>query len=580
MQFAKHVTATDEIQRSWQLTLALCVVVLAAIIGTAVLAEHNLAQMSEARVGVAQARLADKSLSNLMAHMLNAETGQRGFLLSGRAIYLQPYYTALTQLRDSRAALSVALSNEPSAVGQLDTLDKAISAKLQELERTITLKSEGRSQEAEELVLAGTGKETMDAVREAASALASRADHRTQQWEIEQTQAIRNNYWTLSISLTLNLILFIGLIQRLRYATAQVRTSRQVMSERNNALSSLLESAAERNAQVSGLSELSRFLQSCVDMEEAVLLLKQQLPLLMKSASGALYLMAPSRDQLHQSFAWGDDPYAEYFEPTECWALRLGQPYQQPAQPGAAACTHLQSGTTPVHANMHCLPLVAHGELMGLLVLDAGVANDERANTENENYRRIALEQVGLSIGNLKLRESLRQQSIRDMPTGLYNRRFLEESAQRELLRASRLQAKGINDGLALLMIDIDHFKLFNDEHGHDVGDQVLNEVAQVLRRQTRGSDVAARYGGEEFTIVLTDMPASLAFERAEQVRAGVEALDLHAAGKALGTVTISIGVAQFPTHGNSVAELLIAADKALYEAKRTGRNRVVIASK
>jgi len=579
MQPARPATATDEIQRAWRLTLALCVVVLAAIVGTAVLAERNLTRMSEAREDVAHARLADKSLTDLMVNMLNAETGQRGFLLSGRAIYLQPYYAALTQLREPRAALAVALNNEPSAAGQLDSLDKAISAKLQELDLTISLKSEGRSQEAEELVLAGTGKQTMDAVREAVRALASSADRRTKQWEIEQTEEIHNNYWTLSISLALNLLLFVGLVQRLRYATAQVGASRQVMTERNDDLSGLLKSAAARNAQVSGLSELSRFLQSCVDMEEALLLLKQQLPILMKSASGALYLMAPSRDQLRQSFAWGDEPYAEYFEPTECWALRLGQPYQQPAQPGAAACTHLQSGTTLVRAKTHCLPLVAHGELMGLLVVDSGMASDERVNAENETYRRITLEQVGLSIGNLKLRESLRQQSIRDMPTGLYNRRFLEASAQREVLRASRRHARDIDDGLALLMIDIDHFKLFNDQHGHDVGDKVLHEVAQVLQRQTRGSDIAARYGGEEFTIVLTDMPASLALERAEQIRAGVEALDLHAAGKALGTVTISIGVAQFPTHGSSVAELLIAADKALYEAKRAGRNRVVIAS-
>ena len=579
MQAARHPMATDEIQRSWQLTLALCVVVLAAIIGTAILAERNFTRMSEAREGVAHARLADKSLTDLMGHMLNAETGQRGFLLSGRAIYLQPYYTALTQLSESRAALGVALANEPSAAGKLATLDKAISAKLQELDRTIRLKSEGHAQEATELVLAGSGKQTMDAVREAVHVLASSANRRTRQWEIEQVQETRSNYWTLSISLALNLLLFIGLVQRLRYAAAQVRASRQVMTERNDELSRLLELAAARNAQVSGLSELSRFLQSSADKEEAELILKQQLPLLMKSAGGALYLMAPSRDQLRQSFAWGDEPHTDYFDPSECWALRLGQPYQQPALKGAAACSHLLSGTTSVSANTYCLPLVAHGELMGLLVLDAGIASDERESAENENYRRITLEQVGLSIGNLKLRESLRQQSIRDMPTGLYNRRFLEESAQREVLRASRRHAKGINDGLALLMIDIDHFKLFNDQHGHDVGDQVLLEVAQVLQHQTRGSDVAARYGGEEFTIVLTDMPASLAFERAEQVRAGVEALDLRAAGKSLGIVTISIGLAQFPTHGSSVAELLIAADKALYEAKRAGRNRVVVAS-
>jgi CHASE3 domain sensor protein len=200
MQFAKHVTATDEIQRSWQLTLALCVVVLAAIIGTAVLAERNLKQMSEARDGVAHARLTDKSLTDLMSHMLNAETGQRGFLLSGRASYLQPYYVALTEIRTSRAALAVTLSNEPSTAWQLDTLDKTIAAKLQELDRSISLKNEGRSQEAEELLLAGTGKQAMDAVREAVGVLAASADRRTKQWEIEQTQETRNNYWTLLIS--------------------------------------------------------------------------------------------------------------------------------------------------------------------------------------------------------------------------------------------------------------------------------------------------------------------------------------------------------------------------------------------
>jgi diguanylate cyclase (GGDEF)-like protein len=359
----------------------------------------------------------------------------------------------------------------------------------------------------------------------------------------------------------------------MRYAAAQAKA-------RNDELSRLLEAAATRNEQVQGLSELTRFLQSCADMDEAVRLLQQQLPLLMRAATGALYLMAASRNQLRQAFAWGGgEPYVEYFEPSDCWAVRLGQPFRQPAQTGAASCAHLQSEHPRVHDNIQCLPLVALGELMGLLVLDIGVKGDQRVDAENEGYRRIALEQVGLSIGSLKLRESLRQQSIRDVLTGLYNRRFLEESAQREVLRASRLQAQDGRNGLALLMIDIDHFKNFNDLHGHEVGDQVLREVAQVLQHQTRGSDVAARYGGEEFTVVLVDIPAELALERAEKVRADVEKLVLHPSGKVVGTVTISIGLAQFPTHGSTVEALLLAADKALYEAKHAGRNRVVVAS-
>jgi diguanylate cyclase (GGDEF)-like protein len=131
-----------------------------------------------------------------------------------------------------------------------------------------------------------------------------------------------------------------------------------------------------------------------------------------------------------------------------------------------------------------------------------------------------------------------------------------------------------------LLMIDIDHFKDFNDRHGHEVGDLVLTEVARVMQRDSRGSDVAARYGGEEFTVVLVDMPVALAVARAEQMRADIEALPrLHLANGQAGTVTISIGLAVYPADGNSGEALLRSADKALYAAKHAGRNRVVIAS-
>jgi diguanylate cyclase (GGDEF)-like protein len=215
---------------------------------------------------------------------------------------------------------------------------------------------------------------------------------------------------------------------------------------------------------------------------------------------------------------------------------------------------------------------------MGLLVLETGTVDDHRVAQEDEGYRRMTLEQVALSIGNLQLRESLRQQSIRDVLTGLYNRRFLEESVRRELSRATRLQEQGGDGGVALLMIDVDHFKRFNDQHGHEVGDRVLREVGQILQRVTRVSDVAARYGGEEFTILMTDTTAELGRQRAEQIRTAVERMAIEALGTAVGEVTISIGLAQFPAHGSTMEALLLAADKALYQAKHTGRNRVVVA--
>ncbi|MEO8118789.1 MAG: GGDEF domain-containing protein, partial [Rhodoferax sp.] len=257
------------------------------------------------------------------------------------------------------------------------------------------------------------------------------------------------------------------------------------------------------------------------------------------------------------------------------------QSFVQPFETGSASCAHLQSEYASAHNNnnIQCLPLMAYGELLGVVVLEADAASDPQNSLEIEGSRRFALEQVGFSIGNLKLRESLRQAAIRDVLTGLYNRRFFDESSQREVMRAVRQQTKGDYAGLALMMIDIDHFKRFNDTHGHEVGDQVLREVAQVLQSQTRGSDVAARYGGEEFTIVLADITDQLAFERAERVRQKVEQLVLHASGKEVVTVTISIGLSQFPTHGTTVEALLLAADRALYEAKSAGRNRVVVAT-
>ena len=569
------------IKRYWNLTSSIWVLLIAAMFATAMLTQRSLSRLADSRDVNTHSLRVNTALNDLMNQMLDAETGQRGFLLSGRAPNLQPYYTALTHMRASRAALGVALSQDPSAVAPLGVLDKAIAAKLHDLDRIVRLKSEGHADEAVELILTDTDNQTMNAVRAAWRGLGTDLARRTNALEAQIGQEIRNYYLTLAVSILVNLILLAGLIQRFRNAAIHKDAVQREMDQRNVELSRLLAAAATRNQQVHGLSELSRFLQSCVDLNEAASLLKQHLPPLMRAASGALYLAAPGQDLLLQAFTWGDKSFAESFEPNECWAARLRQPFRQPFETGSASCAHLQSEYAIAHNNnnIQCLPLMAYGELLGVVVLEADAAGDPQEGLENEGSRRFALEQVGFSIGNLKLRESLRQAAMRDVLTGLYNRRYFDESSQREVMRAVRQQARDGYVGLALMMIDIDHFKRFNDTHGHEVGDQVLREVAQVLQSQTRGSDVAARYGGEEFVILLADITASLALERAELVRQKVEQLVLHAPGKEVVTVTISIGLAQFPAHGTTVDALLLAADRALYEAKSTGRNRVVAAT-
>jgi diguanylate cyclase (GGDEF)-like protein len=182
-------------------------------------------------------------------------------------------------------------------------------------------------------------------------------------------------------------------------------------------------------------------------------------------------------------------------------------------------------------------------------------------------------EQLGLSVANLRLREALRNQSIRDPLTGLFNRRFLEETLEREIRRAVRSE-----QALGLLMLDLDHFKKFNDTYGHEAGDSVLRETALFLAKSVRAEDIVCRFGGEEFVVILplADLHATQA--RAERIRSKLRDLTVMHQGRSLGMITASLGVSALPDHGTARSALLEAADAALYRAKREGRDRVVVA--
>ena len=228
-------------------------------------------------------------------------------------------------------------------------------------------------------------------------------------------------------------------------------------------------------------------------------------------------------------------------------------------------CPHV---TLPLPGSTLCQPLIAQGEVMGILHLVA-------SSPIEEDLRRragVVVEQMSMALANLGLREKLRNQSIRDPLTGLFNRRYLEETLERELRRALRL-----GEPLGLLMIDVDHFKQFNDLHGHEAGDCVLREVAATLRRATRASDVASRMGGEEMVILLPGADLLQAERKADQLRDQVSQLEIIQLGNTLGHVTISVGVSVLPDHGEGGAELLRIADSAMYRSKRDGRNRVSV---
>lgn len=320
-------------------------------------------------------------------------------------------------------------------------------------------------------------------------------------------------------------------------------------------------------AEAQTFSELDGMLQACQSLTEIGPPAARACVALYPDSSGVIYLRNASKNNLERLHGWGDETISEaVFAPEDCWALRRGAAVSvQLHAANATLCKHL--GSKHADATSLCLPMQAQGETVGMLCLQwprTSLARDERPAQQIGN-------RLGLAIANLQLRETLRYQSIVDPLTGLYNRRHLEESLARDLARAEREDST-----VAVLMIDVDHFKRYNDRYGHALGDQVLQQVGSTLLDFCRRGDLAARYGGEEFTVVMSGIDEVTAIARAEKLRARMVDTRLMQAGREIPAVTISVGVAMYPAHGNTQAVLIDAADQALYAAKRRGRNRVV----
>lgn len=319
------------------------------------------------------------------------------------------------------------------------------------------------------------------------------------------------------------------------------------------------------------LSRMAELLQACVMRDEAYSVIRETCEQLFPGVRGSLYIFRESRDALEQVIDWGaDGEDAGVLVPDDCWALRLGRAHH--VNPGGLVrCRHTHADR-PFYS---CLPVQGQGQILGMLHLEFGIGRAlPRAQfDELERRMRSVVDRIGPALANLKLRDSLRSLSLRDALTGLYNRRYVDDAIQREMHRAARA-----GKALSLIMIDIDHFKRFNDTFGHDAGDYVLAAVAQLLPKNLRSSDLACRYGGEELAILMPEAGLACAVERAELLCEAIRSLSLRHREQTLPAPTASFGVAAFPSHGANPADLLKAADQALYRAKHLGRNQVCVA--
>jgi diguanylate cyclase (GGDEF)-like protein len=324
------------------------------------------------------------------------------------------------------------------------------------------------------------------------------------------------------------------------------------------------ERAADQRVKDSILQMMHR-LQACESRQELADVVACFAPLTFPDLAGRLFILNEDRNALSVAASWLEPQHsAEAFPPTACWGLRRGRPHVSHGEQHDVSCPHISSAD----AASTCIPLTAQGDTIGLLYFEA------RPGAAAQGAQRVFLDlladNIALALANLRLRERLANLAVRDALTGLSNRRSLDEALKR--------CAAHPDEVLACIMVDIDHFKRFNDDFGHDAGDAVMQHVAQILREVVAEAGTAYRFGGEEFTVLMPQADAEAAFVLAERLREQVATANLAHHGRMLGHITISLGVAASPADGPA-ASLLRCADGALLQAKSSGRNRTVLAA-
>jgi diguanylate cyclase (GGDEF)-like protein/PAS domain S-box-containing protein len=344
-------------------------------------------------------------------------------------------------------------------------------------------------------------------------------------------------------------------------------TLQQLNAQLNNWVSDL----RQRTHEMALLNDLGNFLQSCTDTDEAYNLFAQVAEHLFQNQPGALYILEPDGHQLNIAATWGNLALWPTCQQTQnCEALRRGRPYIVEQQQRGLQC--LVTSNIIFQAYV-CVPLVAHGETLGILRLVEPAGMSATMRKRWEQLTIAVSDHLALALVTMRLNTQLQEQAIRDPLTDLFNRRYLYETLEREISRARRYKY-----AIGVIMLDVDHFKQFNDTYGHPTGDKLLRLLGTFLQAHIRGDDIACRYGGEEFTLVFPQASLHDTHTRAEQLRVGARHLRIEHEDRLPTTITISLGISCFPIHGTTPDSLIEAADRALYQAKLAGRNQVQVA--
>lgn len=554
-----------------------------------------------------------QTMEDALSALQEAEAGQRGFILTRNPGFALSFDRRIEDAQASYATLHKLTQDNSSQTARVEQFGRLLEERIELLRMPLELARNNDFEKAENAVVEARGLDTM-------MALAMVAQEFLNQERVLQQQRIlaaeRRLAWGRGLalyggplialfSMMVSLLVIRGIhrpVHALTIAMTRVgagnldarvdvnmgsREFNRLAKGYNSMVSRLAEAASKqtksetelkkvhdellvntralqsRGEVIELLGAMSHRMQATRTDEELADVISIFVPRVMPGIPGALYAHNNSRNLLVSVSSWGGHTESgDNFAPENCWALRRGQSHYVSAPGSDVSCKHVGE----VGSIYHCEPLLASGEVIGVLHLDG--------NLDKESRFRMGLlsENIASAMVNRRLQRDLKEQTIRDPLTSLFNRRYMEEALALEVARAGRSGSP-----LCVVMCDVDHFKRFNDEFGHDAGDVVLQAVATVLGEQFRDGDIVCRYGGEEFTIIAPGTTQADLIRRVETVRLAIAIAAPQLHKKPLGNVTMSFGVAQWNPGMDKEGSLLVAAaDSALYRAKREGRNRVI----
>ena len=358
-------------------------------------------------------------------------------------------------------------------------------------------------------------------------------------------------------------------IQGIARDISERKKTDEALQQANRKLEAWVRDLEKRTREMALLSEMGDVLRACLTTEEVYEVIVRVAQEIFPVLGGAIYVLGPLRNIVEAVAEWGDTSKMELtFAPDDCWALRRGKVHCVEDTSIGLLCKHVHA---PLPKGYICVPMMAQSEAVGILHL--AQPEDAQMPEAKQGLAIAMAEHVAMALSNLRLHETLRNQSIRDQMTGLFNRSFMEESLELELRRAARTQHP-----LSVIMLSLDNYQLLNDSCGVDVGDSILRRTGMLLQGNVRKGDIACRFAGQTFTLILPNADYEVSKKRAEILLDQVRNLEVKNQSEIVGRVSASVGLAVFPENGQTVESLMRSAEAALTRARGSGGNQIVVA--